>query len=278
MKENNQEIMQDNMQEKIQKKIAREDKKYSKKFWIILIVAFIVGGLSGWFLAAGENFLRKASELPFVEFWAQFQLDMVLPFRMILVASGAILWLLSGIYYIKARKMWKEAEDQDDIYDKVDSMLGHSMMFANVMTVTNFAWMGVACYMVPKDTLPIWTYWGTLLAFSLYVGGSFYMQRKVVNMIKEMNPEKRGSVFDMKFQKVWDESQDEAERLQSGIGAYRTVQIMSYVCMVIMLVLVMACMVFEIGVLPIFVTGLIWLLLTVIFQVECAKAGKMLNK
>ena len=46
------------------------------------------------------------------------------------------------------------------------------------------------------------------------------LQQKIVDLERRINPEKRGSVYDMKFQKTWMDSCDEAERAQIGQACY----------------------------------------------------------
>ena len=79
-------------------KIRTEDKKSYKKFLIVLIAAGLIGGVAGFFLSAGENFMT-ASGLSFVELWSDIQTGLVVPFRFITMIAGAVFWIISAIFY-----------------------------------------------------------------------------------------------------------------------------------------------------------------------------------
>lgn len=89
-----------------------------------------------------------------------------------------------------------------------------------------------------------------------------------------MNPEKRGSVYDTKFQKKWMDSCDESERRQIGQACYRAYLVTSRVCIGVWLVLVILSMVFEISLLPVFVLLLVWGVMQVTYTLECMRLSK----
>ena len=55
-----------------------------------------------------------------------------------------------------------------------------------------------------------------LILFLASVAVLVVLQQKIVDLERRINPEKRGSVYDMKFQKTWMDSCDEAERARSA--------------------------------------------------------------
>ncbi len=73
-----------------------------------------------------------------------------------------------------------------------------------------------------------------------------------------MNPEKRGSVYDMKFQKKWMDSCDEAERRQIGQACYAAYRVTGNLCIGLWLALMILGFVYDIGILPLFSVMLIW--------------------
>ena len=74
-----------------------------------------------------------------------------------------------------------------------------------------------------------------------------------------MNPEKTASVYDMKFQRKWVESCDEAEKLLMGRCAFRAFRVTNGVCTALALVLAVAALALGTGILPSLVVCLIWL-------------------
>ena len=65
-----------------------------------------------------------------------------------------------------------------------------------------------------------------------------------------MNPEKKGSIYDEKFQKLWWESCDEAERRQIGQASYKAYSTASKFCAYFWGALFLGNMIFDYGFLP----------------------------
>lgn len=274
----NEERLEETRQEKNTerlKNIKTEDKKFYWKFIILLFIGAIIGGTAGVMMGFLEDYMA-ANELSFPELLSLVQGSMVIPFRYITMASGAIFWIASECFYRKARKIQKESTDLDEDYDRIDDALNISLLLANVMAIMNFICAGIGFYCLPcaEDMV---SFVITISFFLLYVYGSFHMQHVAVNMAKEMNPEKKGSLYDKKFKKQWYDSCDEAERRQIGIASYHTVQVTGIVCMVFMLIFMMLGMVIEIGLLPMLVPAFIWMIQVITYHVSCKKAQKMMK-
>ncbi len=91
---------------------------------------------------------------------------------------------------------------------------------------------------------------------TLYLNAIF--QQKLVDAVKRMNPEKRGSVYDTKFQKKWLESCDEAERAIIGQCALKAYRAMCFACLGLWLVLALGGMFFGWGFVPAMTVCVIW--------------------
>ena len=99
-------------------------------------------------------------------------------------------------------------------------------------------------------------------------------QQKIVDLTKKLYPEKRGSVYDVKFEKKWFESCDEAERTAIGQAAYHAYKATNMTCLLLWMVLVIGNMLFDFGLMPIAVVTLIWLISTVSYCLHAMKYGK----
>lgn len=100
------------------------------------------------------------------------------------------------------------------------------------------------------------------------------LQQKTVDLVKEMNPEKKGSIYDEKFQKLWWESCDEAERRQIGQASYKAYVTVSRFCPYCWGVLLLGNMVFHYGILPSAVVLMIWAVLSVSYTREAIRLGR----
>ena len=104
----------------------------------------------------------------------------------------------------------------------------------------------------------------------------FYMQKKLVDFEKIMNPEKKGSLYDFGFNKKWYESFDEAERNQVGIASYKAFNIVSKTCLIMIAALMFLGMVLEITIIPLLSVCVLWLVQVIAFGIESRKASKKL--
>ena len=93
-------------------------------------------------------------------------------------------------------------------------------------------------------------FFGGLAAFLIDLFAPMMLQQKLVDLAKQLNPEKEGSVYDTRFQKKWFESCDEAERAAIGQCAFKAYQAMVMVCMVLWVVFALGGMLFRWGFLP----------------------------
>ena len=113
-----------------------------------------------------------------------------------------------------------------------------------------------------------------LVVFLVVIALAILLQQKTVDLTKKMNPEKRGSVYDMKFQERWWESCDEAERRQIGQASYKAYVTVSRFCPYCWGVLLLGNMVFHYGILPSAVVLVIWAVLSVSYTREAIRLGR----
>ena len=85
------------------------------------------------------------------------------------------------------------------------------------------------------------------------------IQQKCVDTAKQINPEKKMSVYDMRFQKKWMEGCDEAEKIMIGKCALKAYSATNLVCTVLAIVLAVCALVFDIGFLPSLAVCFVWI-------------------
>ena len=97
-----------------------------------------------------------------------------------------------------------------------------------------------------------------IVSFFAIMIEAILFQQKCVDTTKQMNPEKKASVYDMRFQKKWIDDCDEAEKIMIGKCAFKAYSATNAVCTVLAIVLAVCALVFAIGFLPSFTVCLIW--------------------
>ncbi len=271
-------IVKDEVAER-KKEIQKEDNKKVGLFAVILVISGFVGGILGALCVNMVIFLEE-SGITFVEFWNQAQKDFAVPASFLLIVLDVIFILISFFYLKKAKKLWKSEMDEDDKYDVVDKKLSMSILFTNITYFINFAFFGFAFYSamafvedVSERWLLIYMRMIDLIVFIATLFIALAIQRACVNLTKLMNPEKKGSIYDMKFDKVWYASCDEAERMQIGIASYKAFRSVNNTLTALLTIFVLGSMFFEIGILPIIIVTVIGLVNNITYSVESMKIG-----
>ncbi len=259
--------------------IRKEDNKKVGLFTVILVFAGFFGGILG---AIGIELVisMEKSGMTFVEFWNQLQRDFAVPASFLLIILDVIFIIISFSFLCKAKKLWKSDMDEDEKYEVVEKKLSISIILSNVTYYVNFAFFGFAFYAamsfvegVSESWLHIYMRAIDLVVFTATLFINLAIQRSCINLTKLMNPEKKGSIYDMKFDKVWYQSCDEAERMQIGLASYKAFQAVNNTLIVLMVIFVLGAMFFEIGILPIVVITVIALVNNITYGVASIKLG-----
>lgn len=189
--------------------IRKEDNKKIGLFAVILVISGFVGGVVG-VIGIGLVDSMRESGLTFVEFWNQLQREFAVPASFLLIILDVIFIIISFSYLHKAKKLWKSDMDEDEKYEVVDRKLSFSIVISNVTYFVNFAFFGFAFYAamsfvegVSENWLHIYMRMIDLVVFMATLFINLAIQKACINLTKLMNPEKKGSIYDMKFDKVW---------------------------------------------------------------------------
>lgn len=245
-----------------------ENQKAFPKFLGILVVAGLIGGILGglsgvagylWedhtaFGAAFAHLLGAASP------WA-------------LAACAGVL-LGAGLYqYRKAKTTFHNWDGEDeDIMQQAEERLSWTLLLDSLTVIASFFFFNAGIVYLPQEVdsamIPL------LAIFLVVIALSILLQQKTVDLTKEINPEKRGSVYDMKFQERWLESCDEAERRQIGQASYKAYTTLNKFCPYCWIVLFLGNMVFHYGFLPSSVVLLVWAVLTVSYTREAIRLSR----
>ena len=259
--------------------IRKEDNNKVGLFAVILIISGFAGGVLGAIGIGLVDSMRK-SGLTFVEFWNQLQREFAIPASFLLIILDVIFIIISFSFLYKAKKIWKSDMDEDEKYEVVEKKLSISVVISNVTYYVNFAFFGFSFYAamsfvegVSESWLHIYMRTIDLVVFVATLFINLAIQRACINLTKLMNPEKKGSVYDMKFDKVWYQSCDEAERMQIGLASYKAFQAVNNTLVALMVIFVLGAMFLEIGILPIIVITVIALVNNITYGVASIKLG-----
>lgn len=234
------------------------------------IVGFTMGGVSGRIRRMGLDI--SAMKLQLYE-----TLDAVIP---VVYCGINLLFYLAGylllFQYIRRSKCW---DGEDEQYIKaVENGFSNLSNLAGIIMIINLLLFVVCQFLGTRDGTTrevrknMSSVSVTVLAAAMVL--IVLMQWLILRYIKRINPEKRGNLFALNFQKIWMASCDEAEQMiifRSGYKAYRCVNAACIVCFCVLLELET---VLQIGLVPIILVGIIWLTNVIAFARENRKLDK----
>ena len=245
--------------------VKRDNRKALPKYLLILFVAAIFGGVlgfaAGWM---GHDSLSEAVAAAVSGFLA-----LVAPWAIPItsaVSLSVILWMYRG-----AKGLFTGWDGEDDAtMDRADEKLNWALLLTAAQLVLDMFFFVAA----ESGESPL----GGIVGFLSFIVSMFllvFAQQKIVDLTRQMNPEKKGSVYDMNFRKKWIESCDEAEQKQIGQAAYKAYTVVTTACPILWVALLMLSYAFHFEVLmPTFIVCLIWLLQQVSYCLECIRLGR----
>jgi len=253
------------------KEIKKEDKKAFKSFIIIMIISGIVGGLIGGMSVYFKDNLSE--NLP--DFIMSI-LGAITPFASLVLSLLVI--ITSSIVYkklTKELKIWNES-DEEDMIDKIEEKLS-ILLLSSVNLIMGFFFFGVG-FALPSDYLDlnvdIVKRILFFVGFVLCVASSILIQKKFVNLEKEINPMLKGSVYDVKFSEKWIDSCDEAIKMNIYKSSYKAYKAVTNTCLILWFVCILGLNVWDFGLMPLFIVTIIWLVQTVAYCLESIKSSK----
>lgn len=161
-------------------------------------------------------------------------------------------------------------------------ILSYAMWFTSINMIWNYFIFGAACsngvLVKMQQGSGLKGVLALVVFFLLSVAIMSVEQQKLVNLTKQYNPEKQGSVFDTKFKEKWEGSCDEAELLMVYKCAYRAYNAVQYTCIGLWLVCLLGNFMWDFGPMPVAMITIIWGVMTTVYCFEAIKLSKKKNK
>ena len=237
--------------------IERANRKALPQFMLIMVICFIIGGTIGFCSAKyGLNTLAGGMKTVGMFFGTY-----IAPWLML--AAAVIVPVVCVPIYQSATKLLASWDgENEEMSDTIDEKLSIVIWVTSAALILSY-FLIAASYANGFETFKTETSGALFLAgiigFLTIMIEAVIFQQKCVDTTKKMNPEKTASVYDMKFQKKWMESCDEAEKIMIGKCAFKAYAATNTVCSILSIVLAVCALVFGIGFLPSLVVCLIWI-------------------
>ena len=201
--------------------IKKANQKALPKFILFCVIGGLVGGIMGYLVAA--NGLDAMSG----DIKAVVSKYVVLTAPWFMLALAVMLPAVTVPYYRKAKKqlaLW-DGEDEE-ISDHIENKLSIVQWFTSGSLIISYFLIaasyagGITMFENAKNMIGFDV---AIVAFLAIMAEGVIIQQKSVDCVKVMNPEKTASVYDMKFQKKWLDTCDEAEKIIVGKCAFKSI-------------------------------------------------------
>ncbi|RDY27852.1 DUF3169 family protein [Romboutsia weinsteinii] len=255
--------------------IKKEDKKAFKGFLVITILSGIAG-------ATFSNISGNLKEVigPNLSSLLMNTLEQIVPFASIVISIIAI--IASIIIYTNSRKgyeLWKEKNEDDSTIDKIEQNLSYLLLAISINMILGFFFMGAGLKLLvfnnvnsDIDSIKVLL---LFIGFLLCQVSCIIIQKKVVNLEKEINPLLKGSIYDAKFSEKWFDSCDESIKLSIYKSSYKSFKSVSTTCIILWLFSIIGFELWDFGIMPLVMVTIIWLVLTVSYCIEAIKHSKI---
>ena len=241
--------------------VTRENRKALPRFIGSVLLFALLGGIGGFFVTlAGFSGLAgwMAAGLEGI-------LGAVVPWG-IPVSSLILLGIGLGLYCSAKSRYNRWDGEEEQTAEDIEVTLSYVLLLTALATTLDFFFLSAAFLSdVPMVTTVLF-----LVSIVLIV----LLQQKAIDLTRRMNPEKQGSVYDVKFQKKWMDSCDEAERAQMGQAAYQAFRVATVTCLVLWVVFTVLNFSFDIGLLPSLAVLVIFGVLQVTYCLTCIKLSR----
>ena len=256
--------------------IRNANRKALPKFLLVLALCMVVSGAVGY---GSAKYGLDQMAGTFKDAGAFFGMH-IAPWLM--VALVIILPAVCIPLYRHATKLLGAWDgENEDISDKIDRKLSTVIWISSASLVFSYFLIsasysgGFATFDSRKSTLVLCI---AIAAFFILMIETVIIQQKCVDTAKQTNPEKKASIYDMRFQKKWIEDCDEAEKIMIGKCAYKAYAATNTVCSILAIVLAICALLFEIGFLPSLVVCLVWIVNLSVYCKEAMRYSKAGNK
>lgn len=238
-----------------------KDKKIFIKYLVMLIICFILGmGCGGAARFLGD--MAGYSEDTFGTLASI--LEYMVP--VIFIVGNISIFLISLFIYRKAKKMGDMWDGEDeDLIDELERLQNYPILLSNIVLICNFVFFAINIELTTDQIKSGGSllFWINIVVFLVSYGLEMIITKLVYELEKKLNPEKKGNVFDMHFNKKWLESSDEAQKQIIYKSAYSAYQAANKACVVLCAIAVTAQLCLGTGVFPIVCICTIWMVLVV---------------
>ncbi|MBQ2687735.1 MAG: DUF3169 family protein [Clostridia bacterium] len=238
---------------------------------IAIIVIFLAAGALGYFVGSSSGKFESL-DLSLIKDIAKNALIYVTPILFLLTVAFIAVFTL--VTYLNSKKTFEKWDGEDEeVIEKAEKLIDASVSVLTIGMIVELTLYGAFTYAVNSlmsrelfiDLFPL--IMGFQVLFVLDMIFTIFMQRACVELVKKINPEKKGEALAINFQKEWEGSMDEAQKLMTFEAGYKAYKFMNYAFIAAWVLCIMGSY-FGLGLAPTAIVSVLWLLMTVSYLVS----------
>lgn len=237
--------------------IKKENRRALPQFIVSLLVFIVIGGVIGYL---GAKYGAEGLAETLRTGAAFFSLHMA---PWLLAALAVLIPLICIPLYRSAKALiqsWDgEDEDVSETAERKLTILIWITSAANILSFFLIAAVYASGLSGLGDSMRMIAFITAVAALVVILVETLILQQKAVDAIRHLYPEKKVSVYDMRFQKKWLEASDEAEKIFAGRCAFKAYIATNTICGALTMILAICALFFNIGFLPSLVVFIIWM-------------------
>lgn len=237
---------------------------------IIMLVCGIAGGVCSMLAVTFEDKGIIENLAYVLKISAVYSMPIIYP------AVIIALLVISSSRYFKAKRMFKTLnEDDEDKMLEIEHSLNLPSTLLNLCLI-----LSLTLFAVFVETTELSKFSDSVKGIIILAAAVFFIisyivlfviMRQCVELVKKINPEKRGDLLDLDFHKKWEESSDEAQKLIMYKAGFKAYKVTNYAMMAVYLICLIAQFAFHVGVMPTIAVSIVWLIMTAVFCTESTR-------
>lgn len=239
--------------------VKQDNRRALPKFLAVVAGAAVLGGIGGFLVAMAA----EPETLEAIRAGLDRTMQIVGPWG--IPASGVALLFPAWLCYRSACRLYAswDPDAEEGGEEEIELRMNVSLLLTNLGMIFAFFFLAAS---FQYTFAPL-----NAVLFLIALACITLLQQKVVDLTRRMNPEKRGSVYDIKFHKTWFDSCDEAERAQIGQASFQAYRATTLACLIVWMVLTLMNFMAGIGLLPVLVVLVIFGVLQVSYCLACIR-------
>lgn len=185
--------------------------------------------------------------------------------------------LICSVSYWKAEKILKSSancgddEAEEEMECRFDMWSTMVIMGSEIMMLMGMMLLG---FISMERGVWTWNTTGVIIPFIILAVSSGFFQIAAVRQVQRKDPSKKGDPSDLRFNKDWLESCDEAEREIAFRASYKTFQFTKYAMLAGVMIALFGQFHWNTGLAPLILIGANYIMMTVVYGIYTVKIQK----